>query len=127
MSVTKYNWLLFFVLSVAITGCLTPKNISKDKSPEEIIPQIRAKRTYLITTNSGQRVMLKVVKVDSLKVYGFISYNNSDIRKAPYEENLKNLIQNSEKISIKRFNPAVFAIEVVVVASIGFIIFLKSF
>lgn len=106
INIPKSNLPLVFysmlVLLVLLTGCNATKDLTKGKDPVEVRPQIKAKRTYHVITHSGEELVIRVTRVDSLKVQGFVSYSKSDIKDAPYEETLDKLYQNARKISKDR-------------------------
>jgi hypothetical protein len=99
LSCMLYAMLVFVVL---LTGCQPTKDLTRGKVPVEVRPQLRAKRTYHVITQSGEELVIRVTKVDFEKVEGFVSYTRSGLKKVPYEETLDNLYQNATKISKDR-------------------------
>jgi hypothetical protein len=89
-------------LLIFFMGCNSTRDLTKGREPAEVRPQLKPKRTYYVTTKTGEELVIRVTQADAFKVKGFVSYSRSGLEKIPYEETLDNLYHNASKISKKR-------------------------
>jgi hypothetical protein len=108
--------ILLFALSLCCLGCSTYKNISRRTELSEAT--IRAKlipgKKYSIILNSGMELKVRVTHVDSLKVYGTQVFMAQQRTEIPFSESYSNLHQNASRIAVKKFNPLLTAVAVIV-------------
>jgi hypothetical protein len=101
---------IFCLIPFICFACYVPKNLSKGKPlSDDVTPKIQSGKKYEIYQKSGGRILLTVMKCDSLMVYGKAAYFSKagDRIKSPahYESTFEALIEGSDKIYLRKFNP----------------------
>ncbi len=110
---TKYMSMrsLFILISFQclFSSCFTYRSISGKIEPtaEDIRMKIQPKKMHWVALKSGKEFKLYVTRIDSIKVYGEIQAKDAMGFSANYafEDTFENLQTNSEKISVRKFNP----------------------
>jgi hypothetical protein len=102
------NYILCLIPFICF-ACYIPKNLSKGKPVnKDVIAKIKPGKKYEIHQKSGTRILLVVTKCDSLMVYGRADYFNGAggrIKTADYKSSFEKIIEDSDKIYLRKFNP----------------------
>jgi len=107
---------ILVLLAQLLSSCFTYKSLTK-KEPVtlDFISKLKPGKKYKFELKTGQTLVVHVVTIDTENITGYI-YRRSGGKttKESYSETFQSIEQNVAKISVRKFNPYLTTVSIVV-------------